>query len=147
MKKNGWVPPKSPIGIIQEDSWPNEWHALVQCILLNCTGRKQVEKLWPEFSRRFPTPQSLLEAPCDDVRSLVSPLGFKDRRTKALYAMSRAYLSGSWSHVRELPGIGEYASRMWEMIFCGHLGEDPPKDHALVRVWKWMKMQNGVDRR
>lgn len=57
----------------------------------------------------------------------------------ALKKMSRAYLDGHWSHVSELPGIGVYASRMWEMIFCGYLGDEPPKDHALVRVWKWLK--------
>lgn len=79
-KRVGWIPPKTPIGIIQEDCWPNEFHALVQCMLLNCTSRKQIEKIWSTFAARFPTPQSLIDASEDDVRSIVAPLGFKDRR-------------------------------------------------------------------
>lgn len=133
------LPPYSPVGIIQEATWPDEWKCLVQCILLNCTSRKQVERIWREFEARFPTPQSLDEAPEDDVRAIVASLGFKDRRTKVLKAMTRAYLGGNWQHASELPGVGVYAARMHDMLFRGELGCEPPKDHALVRVWEWMR--------
>lgn len=107
--------------------------------MLNCTSRKQVEKVWPEFVVRFPTPHALLASSDDEVKVVISSLGFKDRRTKMLFAMTREYVKDEWTTARELPGIGEYAVRMHEMLFCGHLGDAPPKDHALVRVWEWMK--------
>lgn len=51
--------------------------------------------------------------------------------------MTEHYLTSSWSDARELPGIGEYGARAWE-IFCeGKLGTEAPKDHALTQYWVW----------
>lgn len=107
--------------------------------MLNCTTRKQVEKVLPEFVRRWPTPQAFLKADKVEVGQLITPLGFARRRTVCLFKMTEAYLTTPWQHARELPGIGEYGARAWEIFCKGELGDEPPKDHALVQYWEWAK--------
>lgn len=133
------IPPRSPHGLIQEDLFPDEWKCLVACLMLNCTSRKQVEKVIPEFFRQWPSPESFLVADDNTVADLIAPLGFRNRRTQRLFEMTRAYLTKNWSHVSELPGIGEYASRAWEIFFRNKLGNEPPNDGALVLYWSWRK--------
>ncbi len=133
------IPPRSPYGLIQEDLFPDEWKCLVACLMLNCTSRKQVEKVVPDFFRLWPTPAQFLNAQKDAVSNLIAPLGFRNRRTQRLFEMTEKYLKKDWHHVSELPGIGDYASRAWEMFFKNCLGEDPPNDGALVLYWSWRK--------
>jgi len=134
-----WMPPRSPYGLIQEDLWPDEWMILVSCVMLNCTTRKQVEKILPEFRRRWPDPKSFLEADNTEVATLIAPLGFLRRRTVCLKKMTEAYLTGDWEHARDLPGIGEYGGAAWEIFCKGVFQDEPPEDHALVLYWKWYK--------
>ena len=133
------IPHRSGFGLIQEDLFPDEWKMLVSCMMLNCTSRKQAEKIIPLFFERWSTPQSLLSASQTDIAETISSLGFKNRRTQGLLKMSTAYLQGSWKDPRELPGIGEYGARAWEIFFGDKLGDDPPNDGALVLYWKWRK--------
>lgn len=131
------IPHRSPFSLIQEDLWPNEWLILVSCMLLNCTTRKQVEKILPQFIERWPTPEEFTKANAADVEELCRSLGFAKRRTKNLMQMTEYYLKRTWKHASELPGIGDYASRTWEIFCQGKLGTEAPKDHALVRYWNW----------
>lgn len=133
------IPPRSPFGLIQEDLWPNAWLILVAGMMLNCTSRKQVERVLPEFRRRWPTPQAFMKADVIDVADLCRPLGFANRRTVNLKKMTERYLAGPWQHARELPGVGEYGARAWEIFCLGSLGDEAPKDHALVRYFEWRK--------
>jgi methyl-CpG-binding domain protein 4 len=142
MQRRGWLPPVSPYGLIQESLVPSEWLILVSCILLNMTSRKQVETVFPEFMKRWPTPTMFLTSAEDEVRDLIKVLGFKDRRTSNLFKMTRQYVTGDWTHARELAGIGEYGSRAWEIFCCGIVGDAPPKDHALVQYFTWLKEQS-----
>jgi methyl-CpG-binding domain protein 4 len=136
-------PPRSPFGLIQEDIWPNGWAILVVCIFLNQTQRKQVEKVLPEFLSHWPTPEKLLAAQEADVKELIRPLGFYNRRYKNLVGMSKGFTSRNWSNIRELEGVGEYAARSYE-IFCeGKLGAECPNDHALIVYWKWRIRHGG----
>ena len=109
------------------------------CMMLNCTTRKQVEKVLPLFFIRWPTPSCFLTADRQEVSNLITPLGFMNRRTQRLFEMSYAYVNTNWKHALELPGIGEYASRAWEIFFQNKLGEHPPKDGALVKYCHWRK--------
>lgn len=143
MVKRGWIPPRSPFGLIQEDLWSpraeSEWLILVTCIMLNCTSRKQVEGVLPEFISRWPTPQRFLTSDRYSVVELCKPLGFANRRTDNLLKMTRRFVSNDWTHARELPGIGEYAARAWEMFCMGELGDEPPRDGALTVYYGWLK--------
>ena len=134
------LPPISPFGLIQETLWPNEWKILVACMMLNCTTRKQVDKILPRFFSLWPDPKSFLSARKEDVSSLCRPLGFANRRTDNLLKMTRMYLESEWKHASELHGVGQYGSRSWEIFCQGILGDDPPVDHALVQYWKYCKL-------
>ncbi len=131
------IPKRSPYGLIQEDLWPNKWLILVSCMMLNCTTRKQIEKVFPSFIKRWPTPQAFMEAKEEDVASLCRPLGFANRRTKNLMRMTERFLTSDWSDPRELPGVGEYAARSYEIFCMGKVGNTDPNDHALTRYWLW----------
>lgn len=149
MIKRGWIPPRSPYSLLQEDLWSgrpeSEWLILVSCIMLNCTTRKQVEKVLPEFRRRWPTPQSFMEADFVEVATLIASLGFLRRRTLALKKMTERYLTSPWQHASELPGIGTYGARTWEIFCMDVLGDEPPQDHALVQYWSWRTELSGLD--
>jgi len=136
MIKPGWIPPASPFSLVQEHLFPNEWAILVSCVMLNCTRRSQVEGVLPEFLRRWPDAPALLQAPEEEIIGLCRPLGFANRRTVMLRQLAAAYV-GPWEHARELPGIGEYGARAWEIFCRGELGDEPPRDHALVLYWLW----------
>lgn len=131
------IPKRSPYGLIQEDLWPNKWLILVSCMMLNCTSRKQVEKVLPTFINTWPTPQEFMKANPDDVASLCKPLGFANRRTKNMFKMTERFLAAPWSDPRDLPSIGEYAARSYEIFCMGKIGDNDPKDHALTRYWSW----------
>lgn len=133
------LPPVSPYSLIQEGLWPDEWKCLVVCVMLNCTTRKQVEKILPEFFRRWPDAASTATADAVEMSKLISPLGFGNRRTTRLIDLAREYNKRQWTHVEELPGIGKYASRMWEMFFLGKLGDEAPEDGSLALYWWWLK--------
>ncbi len=139
MVKQGWVPPQSPFCLIQEHLFPNEWLILVSCIMLNQTSRKQVDRVLPEFVRAFPTPQALLESQDGDIENVIRSLGFCNRRASILRSMTRAYLHTSWSDVRQLPGVGEYAHRAHSIFCAGEIGDIEPKDGSLVKYWRWLK--------
>lgn len=135
------IPPRSPFGLIQEDLWSgrpeSEWLILVVCMMLNCTSRKQVEKVLPDFHRHWPDPHAFLDASVEDVVSLCRPLGFANRRTANLKKMTELFITNDWKHASELPGVGQYAARSWEIFCRGELGNEPPNDHALVKYFVW----------
>lgn len=132
-----FIPARSPLGLIQESLFPNEWLILVSCMMLNCTSRKQVERVFPEFIKRWPTPGVFMGADLVEVAELCKPLGFANRRTQNIKKMTERYVAAPWTHARELPGIGEYAARAWE-IFCNNeLGTETPNDGALSRYHAW----------
>ena len=137
----------SPYGLIQETLWPDGWMIIVACSMLNCTSRKQVERVLPTFASRWPTPNSLLLAQTNDIIDVIKSLGFCNRRAKSLVAMSRAYVTNEWKDVRELPGVGEYAARSYEMFVLGNLGHEPPKDHALTKYFVWAKLNASCTQR
>lgn len=131
------IPPRSPFGLIQEDLWPDEWKILVVCMLLNCTTRKQVEKVYPTFFSKWTTPNDFSRCNIDEVINVIKPLGFANRRSKGLKQMTNDYLHKDWTHASELFGIGEYASRAWEIFCLNHIGTIAPNDHALVKYYHW----------
>lgn len=109
--------------------------------MLNCTNRKSVERVLPSFFAKWPTAEKLVSADIKLVEVVVSSLGFKNRRTKNLLNMSKAYLN-TFRHAKNLPGIGEYGSRAWEIFYLGKMGVESPRDHALTKYWIWRKLHD-----
>lgn len=140
MKNSCSIPPRSPYGLIQEDLWPSEFKILVACMLLNCTTRKMMERVFPTLIAKYPDAQSMANADHSELSQIISRLGFGNRRAKSLINMSRAYLKKDWRHVSELPGIGAYASAAWEIFIKNELPSTCPKDGALSAYYKWRKI-------
>lgn len=141
-----FLPPRSPYGLIQEDLWPDEWKIVTACVFLNCTTRRAAEKILPKFFSRWPDPETMSAADPREVEEMIAPLGFKSVRTKRILSLSRAW-SGPWVHARELPGVGEYAGRAWEIFCKNELGDEAPRDGALTHYWRWRKHDQEKDRR
>ena len=128
---NIWKPPKSPIGLIQEDLWPNEWRILVSCLMLNLTTRKQVDGVIYRFFDRWPTPESLDTAELNELRDMIKPLGMWRKRSETLLRFNKEYMIGAWKEAKDLHGCGKYANDAW-LIFCkGSWKSVKPNDHAL----------------
>ena len=106
-------------------------------MLLNLTSRRSAEKIIPRLFARYPTPQDLADADEIELAEIVAPLGLKNRRSKSLVSMAKKYVSGSWKHPRELPGVGEYAATAWQIFIDGTLPPQCPKDGALTAYYKW----------
>lgn len=108
-------------------------------MMLNCTTRKQVEKVLPEFMKRWPTHRQFIYADKLEVADVIRSLGFANRRSDNLVKMTKRYIAGPWEHASELPGIGEYGARCWEMLFRCEAGKTIPSDHALVVYWDYVR--------
>jgi methyl-CpG-binding domain protein 4 len=133
------MPVMSPYCLLQEHVWPNPWLVLVACVTLNRTRRKQVERVFPEFVQKFSSPQDLLATDPVVVKTLISCLGFGTRRTKTLFKLAEKYVAWDRINVNELPGVGEYASRAWQIFVKNDLGDVEPRDGALKLYWTWAK--------
>ena len=144
MKK--WVPPKSPIGMLQEDLWPDEWKILVACILHNLTSRKQVDKVYKQLFSAYPDAQTMSRADVGKLKSIIKPLGMVNRRSKALVKFSQQYAQKKWTTPKELYGCGKYADDVWRVFIRGDWQRVEPNDHALNKYHDFLKTRMQNDR-
>ena len=145
MKASSWIPPKSPVGMLQEDLWPDEWKILVACILHNLTSRKQVDKVYEQLFITYPDAQSMMHADIDKLKSIIEPLGMVNRRSKALIKFSQQYTQKSWSTPKELYGCGKYADDVWRVFIRGDWQSVEPNDHALNKYHDFLKTRSQND--
>ena len=110
----------------------NSWEHFVGVIMLNQTGRKPVKTCLPEFLYWFPTPQALIDADEDFVKSIIQPLGMVNVRYKRLVGMSRDYLTWDGNDATMLYGIGKYGSDSYEIFFKNNY-DVVPTDKELKR--------------
>ena len=103
----------------------NAWEHMVGVIMLNQTGRKPVKMTLPEFLYWFPTPQALLQADEDFVKSILAPLGMMNIRYNRLVRMSNDYLTWDGEDATMLYGIGKYGSDSYEIFFKQNYSVDP----------------------
>lgn len=103
----------------------NSWEHFVGVIMLNQTGRKPVKTCLPEFLYWFPTPEALLHADEDFVKTIIQPLGMVNVRYKRLVGMSRDYLTWDGADATMLYGIGKYGSDSYEIFFKQNYGVEP----------------------
>lgn len=131
------IPPRSPYGLIQEDLWPDRWKILLACMFLNCTSRKQAEKILPSFFKKWPTPQALISCDVNQLKDTIKSLGFVNRRSESILKMSKAFIQGNWKDPRDLPGIGEYAGTSYEIFCMGIIRPETPSDGILAKYHSW----------
>lgn len=137
-----WNPVENPTGLLQDEYFPDRWKIAIICILLNCTQRKQVEKILNKLFYLTPNPYDFIN--CDEslIKEIIAPLGFKNVRYKRAKSFSEDYIKGDWKFLIECRGIGEYADSCDRMYFLNQFGEKPPKDHALTNLWHLIMEKN-----
>jgi methyl-CpG-binding domain protein 4 len=101
------------------------WQHFVGVIMLNQTGRKAVKTTLPEFLYRFPTPEALIAADEEFVKSIIQPLGMTNVRYKRLVGMSYDYLTWDGDDATMLYGIGKYGSDSYEIFFKQNYTVEP----------------------
>ena len=139
-----WVPPKSPVGMLQEDLWPDTWKILVACILHNQTARKQVDRVYPELFARYPDPESMAAAEPTDLAELLRPLGLYNRRSKALIRFSEDFQNKEWHMPSELYACGEYADDCYSVFCLGDWEGVQSEDGSLKRYLQWLRSNNNA---
>jgi len=113
----------------------NSWEHMVGVIMLNQTGRKSVKTTLPEFLYWFPTPQTLINADEEFVKSILQPLGMTNVRYQRLIGMSQDYLTWDGNDATVLYGIGKYGSDSYEIFFKQNYSVEPT-DKELKRYLK-----------
>ena len=103
----------------------NSWEHMVGVIMLNQTSRKPVKLTLPEFLYWFPTPQALIDAEEDFVKSILAPLGMANVRYNRLIGMSKDYLTWDGEDATILYGIGKYGSDSYEIFFKQNYSVEP----------------------
>jgi adenine-specific DNA glycosylase len=107
------------------------WQHMVGVIMLNQTGRKPVKTVLPEFLSRWPTAEAYLASDPDEVKAVIRPLGFYNRRENTFRRMSEDYLTWDGDDATVLYGIGQYGSESYRIFFQGERFE--PQDKELRR--------------
>ena len=136
-----WTPPllgkrKSPL--IQEIYFPDRWKMLACCIMLNLTGRKQLDVIVKSFFEKYPYPKELLNANDDELIELIKPLGMYNKRAKTLKRFSKEFVEGDWRNAIDLHGIGKYGSDSDRIFYLGEWKSVEPTDGALKSYMKFL---------
>jgi methyl-CpG-binding domain protein 4 len=120
------------MAIIQQEFAHNPFQLLIGCIMLNQTSNKHVRKVIYEFFRRWPSPQSVIDADDTEIRDLIRPLGFYNIRTARIKKFSHEYINKKFTKAKELHGIGKYADDSYEIFIKGNTNVQPT-DKILIR--------------
>ena len=104
------------------------WQHMVGVIMLNQTGRKPVKTVLPEFLSRWPTAEAYLASDPDEVKAVIRPLGFYNRRENTFRRMSEDYLTWDGDDATVLYGIGQYGSESYRIFFRGERFEPQDKE-------------------
>lgn len=140
-----WQPPKSPVGMLQESLWPDQWKILVACILHNQTSRKQVDKVYKELFCSYPSAQSMANADQEFLAKILRPLGLYNRRSKSLIRFSKEYLDLDWKIPSDLYACGKYADDCFGVFCTGSWKDIDTTDGALSLYISWLKERNEIN--
>lgn len=120
--------------LLQEYYAEEPWKMLVCCIMLNQTGRKQVDSVLDAgFFDRFGRPDHVIRAQPSEVIEYIRPLGLQNRRAGTLHQFSidwkrelRAAKDDGeeWPDSRQvygMAGVGDYALESYQIFVLGKL--------------------------
>jgi methyl-CpG-binding domain protein 4 len=108
--------------------------------MLNCTSRKQVDRVREEFFSKYPDAVDAELADPIEMAELIALLGFKNKRTNTIKRFSNDWMTLEWSEPSELYGIGKYGQDSWELFQKGNLAVSP-NDGVLNTYLDWAKTQ------
>jgi len=117
--------------LMVQEQVSTRWQHMVGVIMLNQTGRKPVKWVLPEFLSRWPDAESYLDSTPEEVIEVIRPLGFYNRRERAIRGMSRDYLTWDGKDATMLYGIGQYGSESYRIFWLDERFE--PQDKELRR--------------
>ena len=132
---------ESPYRLLQEIYNEHPWRMLVCCIMLNCTNRKQVDRVRFNFFEKYPCPVKAVLADTSEMAEVIEHLGFKTKRTATLIRFSEEFLNKDWTEPIELHGIGKYGQDSWEIFQKSNLAVEPT-DGVLKKYLEWAKQQS-----
>ena len=115
------------------------WQHFIGVVMLNQTGRKPVKTVLPEFLERWPTPEAYLASDPDEVKAVIRPLGFYNRRENTFRRMSQDFLGWNGEDATKLYGIGQYGSESYRIFFKGERFE--PQDKELRRYLGYPQLE------
>ncbi|AGQ20350.1 hypothetical protein CaLGV092 [Clostera anastomosis granulovirus A] len=139
------VPPKSPYQLIEEDMSHNPWALLVAAIFLNMTSARVVRPLLIKFFEQFPSQRDVMSASVDDIAPYFESIGLKSRAER-LHRMSRDFELGGWRDVKELSGVGKYASDVFTIFYLGDIYGVRPTDRYLEKYVRYVKLYDRINR-
>ena len=100
-------------------------------VLLQKTRGAAAAPVFRSLVKRYRTPESLANAPVDEIRELVAPLGLGSQRAKRLNAMARGWIADPRI---KLTGVGSYGTGILSLA-AGIRPEEPPVDGNIARVY------------
>ena len=112
------------------------WQHMVAVIMLNQTGRKPVNTVFPIFlSKWFNSYQFLMSKP-DEVKEVIWPLGMGNVREHRIRRMTEdLHFRWNFEKADDLYGIGKYGSDSYEIFFKQNYSVQPT-DKELIRYLK-----------
>lgn len=103
---------------------------LVSEVMLQKTSANVVQRVYPEFMRKYPNPSDVAGAPLLEIQNVIRPLGLFHQRSRSLKAISKTLVEkfdGKVPRKRgdlaDLLGIGRYITNA---VLCFAYGEDIP---------------------
>jgi A/G-specific adenine glycosylase len=113
-----WRLKKDPFGI------------LISELMLQKTKVKMVEKVYPEFIKKYNMPQKIYNENVRNLCHLLKPLGLQNRRARDIKKISRVLVDdyngkvpNTFEKLVELPGVGVYIANT---VLCFAFGKKVP---------------------
>ncbi|KAF4381606.1 hypothetical protein F8388_021234 [Cannabis sativa] len=135
---NTWKPPRSDIGLLQEDHVDDPWRVLVICMLLNRTTGIQAKQVISDLFNLCPNAKVASEVSSGEIEKIIQPLGLFRKRAVMIKRFSQEYLEEGWTHVTQLHGIGKYAADAYAIFCTGKWDLVKPADHMLNYYWDFL---------
>lgn len=117
----------------------NPYAVLIAEMLLRKTTAKQVEKMYREFMKKYPTPNALSNADENELREQLRPLGMEHNRAKLFIKFGKAVVNDSKGRIPssekellKLSGVGLYAANA--VLSFSHSRNVPMVDTNFIRV-------------
>ncbi len=111
------------------------YQLLMAEMMVQRTRAAQAERVWKNFIERYPTVETANEAPAEELRDRLRPLGLQWRIENILGVIRALAADGTTSdrRLRSLPGVGHYAANSVGAIAMGSAA--PVIDANVVRVY------------
>ena len=130
--------------MLQELYADDPWRLIVSCILLNQTTRRQVDRVRGILFAMWPTAEAMSKADPEQLRTVLHPLGFQNRRSDTIKRLSERWVElttemgpHDWHEevVRSLPGVGPYALDSYRIF---HLNDFSRCDSSDKEIMAWL---------